>query len=105
GPKAAGALLEAMVDEHFAYLHRMVAGQPAPIDDVMKLFNEVYVQLSAVDAAQKSKSAPPPPGAGGGAAAKAAAGMLPEPMKSMLETLGDAGASQSRSAERQGLTA
>ncbi|MGL6109237.1 MAG: type VI secretion system membrane subunit TssM, partial [Rubrivivax sp.] len=103
--KAAGAPLEAMVDEHFAPLHRLVAGQPAPIDEVIKLFNEVYVQLSAVDAAQKSKSAPPAAGAGGGAAAKAAAGLQPEPIKSMLEALGSAGTSESRSAERQGLTA
>nr|WP_316643659.1 type VI secretion system membrane subunit TssM [uncultured Roseateles sp.] len=102
GKAAAGAPLETLVDEHFAYLHRLVAGQPAPIDEVMKMFNEVFVQLSAIDSAQKSKSAPPPPPPGGGA--KAAAAMQPEPIKSMLETLSDAGASQSRTAERQGLT-
>ena len=102
--KAAGAPLEAMVDTHFAYLHRLVTGTPAPIDEVTRLFNEVFVQLNAVDAAQKSKSAPPPAGAGGGAAAKAAAALQPEPIKSMLESLGDAGANQSRSAERQGLS-
>ncbi len=96
--------LESIVDDHFAAYQRLVAGQPAPIDDVNKLFNEVYVQLSAVDAAQKSKSAPPA-AAGGGAAISAAAGLQPEPIKSMLATLGNAGASQSRNAERQGLTA
>jgi type VI secretion system protein ImpL len=96
-----GRPLEAMVDDHFARLHRLVEGQPAPIDDVLKLFNEVFVQLTAIDAAQKSKTAPPP---GGGAAAKAAAALQPEPVKSMLETLADAGATQGRSAERQGLT-
>jgi type VI secretion system protein ImpL len=69
---------------------------------VMKLFNEVYVQLTAVDAAQKSKSPPPP---GGGGAAKAAAALQPEPIKSMLESLADASAGQSRTAERQGLSA
>lgn len=99
---APGRPLEAMVDDHFASLHRLVEGQPAPIDDVVKLFNEVYVQLTAIDAAQKSRTAPPP---GGGAAAKAAAAMQPEPIKSMLEALADAGATQGRSAERQGLTA
>ena len=99
--QASGAPLEAMVDLHFAPLHRLVAGQPAPIDETLKLFNEVYQQLSAVDAAQKSKTAPP---AGAGAAVKAAAGLQPEPIRSMLETLGSAGASQSRTAERQGLT-
>ena len=99
---SAGRPIEAMVDDHFAPIHRMVAGQPAPIDDVLKLFNEIHVQLTAIDAAQKSRTAPPP---GGGAAAKAAAAMQPEPIKSMLESLADAGATQGRSAERQGLTA
>jgi type VI secretion system protein ImpL len=97
-----GPPLETMVDQHFASLHRMVAGTPAPIEETQKLFNEVFVQLSAIDAAQKAKTPPPP---GGGAAAKAAAAMQPEPIKSMLETLIDAGASQGRAAERQGLTA
>ena len=91
-----------MVDDHFASIHRLVAGQPAPIDDVLKLFSEIQVQLTAIDAAQKSRTAPPP---AGGAAAKAAAAMQPEPIKSMLQTLADAGATQGRSAERQGLTA
>ena len=99
----AGAPLEQMVDDHFASLHRMVSGTPAPLDEVMKLFNEVFVQLTAIDAAQKSKTAPP--AGGGGAAAKAAAGLQPEPIKSMLTVLADAGASQGRTAERQGLTA
>jgi type VI secretion system protein ImpL len=98
------APIEQMVDDHFAHIHRMVEGKPAPIDDVIKMFSEVYVQLAAVDAAQKAK-APPPPGGGGGGALKAAAGLQPEPIKSMLESLADAGASQSRVAERQGLTA
>ncbi len=102
-PVGGTAPVEKMVDDHFAYLHQMVDGQPAPIDDVTKMFNEVYVQLAAVDAAQKSKA--PPPAGGGGGAIKAAAGLQPEPIKSMLESLADAGASQSRVAERQGLTA
>lgn len=103
GASAPGRPIEGMVDDHFAGIARLVTGTPAPIEEVMKLFNEVYVQLTAVDAAQKSKTAPPP-GAGGGAA-KAAAAMQPEPIKSMLESLADAGANQSRTAERQGLSA
>jgi len=99
----AGTLLESMVDDHFAALHRLTTGQPAPLDDVIKMFNDVFVQLSAIDAAQKSKSAPPPAG-GGGAAAQAAAAMQPEPIKSMLGNLLGAGASQGRTAERAGLS-
>ncbi|RZI84083.1 MAG: type VI secretion system membrane subunit TssM [Rubrivivax sp.] len=94
--------VERIVDDHFAEIRRQVTGQPAPIDETLKMFNEVYVQLSAVDAAQKSKSPPPP--AGGADRIKAAAGQQPEPIKSMLETLSDAGASQSRVAERASLT-
>ncbi|MBV8605535.1 MAG: type VI secretion system membrane subunit TssM [Pelomonas sp.] len=96
-------LLEAMVDDHFAAIHRLTAGQPAPIDDVLKQFNDLFVQLSAIDAAQKSKSAPPPPPAGGAAAAAAAA-MQPEPIKSMLGSLLGASAGQGRTAERAGLS-
>ncbi len=94
--------IERMVDDHFAEIRRQVTGQPAPIDDTGKLFADVYAQLQAVDAAQKSKSAPPP--AGGGAAVKAAAGQQPEPIRSMLETLADAGAQQGRNAQRASLT-
>ena len=96
-----GRPMEFMVDDHFANIQRMVAGSPAPIDDVTKLFGAVFTELTAIDAAQKSKSPPPP---GGGGAVKAAAGTQPEPIKSMLETLVDAGANQSRTAERQGLS-
>jgi type VI secretion system protein ImpL len=101
--KAPGRPLEMMVDDHFAPLHRMVSGTPPPLDETIKMFNDVFVQLTAIDAAQKTKTAPP--AGGGGAAAKAAAGMQPEPIKSMLMALADAGATQGRVAERQGLSA
>jgi type VI secretion system protein ImpL len=58
----AGRPLEAMVDDHFAHIHRLVAGQPPPIDDVLKMFNEVFVQLTAIDAAQKSRTGEAPRG-------------------------------------------
>ena len=98
---APGRPIESMVDDHFKNIQQLVTGTPAPIDGVTKLFNDVYVQLTAVDAAQKSKSPPP----AGGGAAKADIDQQPEPIKSMLTTLADAGANQSRSAERQGLSA
>jgi len=80
-----GPPLEQMVDDHFAPIRRLMAGQPPPMDEITKLFNDTYVQLAAVDAAAKSKSAPPP--AGGMDRVKAAAGQLPEPARSMLEGL------------------
>ncbi len=96
-----GGPLERMVDDHFAGIHRLVSGQPPPIDETLKMFGELYTQLSAVDAAQKSKS-PAPPG-GGAERIKAAAGQQPEPIRAMIEQLADAGASQGRSAEIKGL--
>ena len=105
--KAPGRPLEMMVDDHFVALHRLVSGTPPPIDETMKLFNEVFVQLTAIDAAQKTKTAPPAGGGGGGgggAAAAAGARMQPEPIKSMLMALADTGATQGRVAERQGLS-
>ena len=101
---AAGAgPLEKMVDDHFKEIQRQVSGNPPPLDDTLKLFAELYAQLSAVDAAQKSKS-PPPPG-GGAEKVKAAAGQQPGPVRAMIEALADAGASQGRSAEIAGLGA
>jgi type VI secretion system protein ImpL len=98
-----GGPLERMVDDHFVAIHRQVTGTPAPIDETLKMFNEIYTQLAAVDAAQKSKS-PPPPG-GGGDKIKAAAAQLPEAVRAIVEQLADAGASQSRGVEIQGLSA
>ncbi len=97
-----GPPLEQMVDDHFEPIRRLVAGQPPPMDEIIKMFNDVYVQLAAVDAAQKSKSAPPP--AGGGERIKAAAGQLPEPARSILENLAGAAATTGRVVEREGLT-
>ena len=102
GVAPSGPPLEQMVDDHFASVRRLMQGQPAPIDEVLKLFNEVYVQLAAVDAAQKSKSAPPP--SAGADRLKAAAGQQPEPIRAVLESLAGAAATQGRSVELAGLS-
>jgi type VI secretion system protein ImpL len=100
-PVMTGPPLERMVDDHFANLRRQVEGQPAPIDDTLKLFDEIYVHLSAVDAAKNSKS--PPPAGGVAERIKAAAVQLPEPVGVMLSELASAGADQSRNATISGL--
>ena len=56
-------------------------------NETLKMFNELYTQLAAVDAAAKSKSPPPP--AGGAEKIKAAAGQQPEPIRAMLEQLAE----------------
>ncbi len=102
----AGKRIESIVDDHFETLRRQVTApapnQPAPIDETLKLFNDVYVYLTAVDTAVKSRS-PMPPGDIAGKL-KADAGRLPEPMRSMVEALSQSGAVQALSAERGGLS-
>ncbi|HMN20123.1 MAG TPA: type VI secretion system membrane subunit TssM [Ottowia sp.] len=100
-----GKPIESIVDDRFEPLHRLVdapAGQPAPIDDVLKLFNEVYVYLNAVDTALKSRSSPPPGDVAGKLRADAA--RLPEPVRSMVENLSQTGAAEARVAERDNLS-
>ena len=99
----AGGPLEKMVDDHFAAIHRLFAGDPPPINETQKLFGEIFAQLAAVDAAKKSKS-PPPPG-GGAEKVKIAAAQQPAAVRGMLEELADAAVGQSRGAERAGLSA
>ena len=99
-----GGPLERMVDDHFAGYRRLVTGQPSPMDDLRKLFDEQQTYLLAIDNAQKTKS-PPPPGGGAGPKLKVQGGQLPDSLKEMMETLADAGAKQSQSVERDVLTA
>ncbi|RYZ08066.1 MAG: type VI secretion system membrane subunit TssM, partial [Comamonadaceae bacterium] len=98
--------IESIVDDRFEPLRRMVAaptpGAPAPIDDALKLFNEVYVYLTAVDTAVKSRSSPPPGDVAG--KLKSDAGRLPEPVRSMVENLSQSGAAQAQTAERGNLS-
>ena len=96
-----GGPLERMVDDHFAGIHRLFAGDPPPIGETQKLFGEIYTQLAAVDAAKKSKT-PLPPG-GGAEKVKVAAAQQPEAVRGMIEQLADAATGQSRGAEMQGL--
>ncbi len=101
GSGGTGGPLERMVDDHFKGIHRLVTGEPPPLNDTLKLFGEVYAQLAAVDAARKSK-APPPPG-GGAEKVKIAAADQPEAVRSMLTQLADTAIAQSSGAVRQDL--
>jgi type VI secretion system protein ImpL len=101
-----GKRIESIVDDRFEPLRRLVTSPtpngPAPIDDALKLFNEVYVYLTAVDTAVKSRSSPPPGDVAG--KLKSDAGRLPEPVRTMVENLSQAGATQARVAERGSLS-
>ena len=102
---APGKRIESIVDDRFESLRRLVTsgapGQPAPLDDALKLFNEVYVYLTAVDTAVKARTSPPPGDVAG--KLKSDAGRLPEPVRSMVENLSQAGAAQASVAERGNL--
>jgi type VI secretion system protein ImpL len=99
----AGGPLERMVDDHFAGIQRLFAGDPPAMNATLKLFGDLYAQLAAVDAAKKSKGPPPP----GGAAEKVKvdAAQQPDVVRDMLVQMADAAAGQSRGAEREGLSA
>lgn len=99
----AGGPLERMVDDHFAGIHRLVTGDPPPLNATLKLFGDLHAQLAAVDAAKKSKL-PPPPG-GGAEQVKVAAAGQPELVRALVEQMADAAAGQTRGAERAGLSA
>ncbi|MFM2067384.1 MAG: type secretion system rane subunit TssM [Pseudomonadota bacterium] len=96
-----GGPIERMVDDHFAAIHRQVSGQPAPIEDTLKLFVEVYNYLVAVDSAIKSKSPPPSPAALD--KVKAAGGQLPPAAAGAIAQVTKAAGSQGGEAERGGL--
>jgi type VI secretion system protein ImpL len=101
-----GKRIESIVDDHYDALRRQVTSpapnQPAPIDDTLKLFNDVYVYLTAVDMAVKSRS--PTPAGDIAGKLKADAGRLPEPTRSMIEMLSQSGAVQAQMAERGSLS-
>ncbi len=99
-PAAGQGPIERIVDDRFTQLHRLFEGQPAPIDNVAKLFGDVFAQLSAVDAAQKSKSTPPPVE---GVRLKAQAAQLPPAVQSAVQVLVDAGTRGGREAEQSAL--
>ncbi|MBK9235345.1 MAG: type VI secretion system membrane subunit TssM [Rhodoferax sp.] len=105
-PNTGGKRIESMVDDHFEPLRRLVqsggGSGPAPLEDALKLFNEVYVYLNAVDTAVKSRSTPPPADVAG--KLKSDAGRLPEPIRSMIENLSQSGSTQARTAERGNLS-
>jgi type VI secretion system protein ImpL len=99
---ATGAPLEQMVDDHFARVRRLFVGTPPPINETMKLYDEIYNHLAAVEAAKKSGSAPPP--AAGADRVRAAAGQQPSPIRESLEKLAGTAATGGVIAEREAKT-
>jgi type VI secretion system protein ImpL len=100
GTAAGGAVA---VDRHFAELHRLFEGEPAPIAQTQQLFADLHTHLVAVESAKASGSPPPPPAAA--SAARVAASGQPAAVRAAIEQVADAAVSQGRGAEREGLSA
>ena len=98
-----GARIESLVDDRFEALRRVVTpiagGQgPAPIDGTLALINEFYAFMTAADTAVKGGNAPPPSEVHN--KIKGEAARLPEPVRSLLDTMALAGSSAALRATR-----
>jgi type VI secretion system protein ImpL len=106
-PTTAGApaeRIESIVDNEFEGLRRLVTapeGGKAPIDNVIARLGELQVLLIGVDNALKGGSAPPPSPLP--VQIRAEAANTPEPLRSMLETLGKSSANVASQQQRETL--
>ncbi|MCA0174804.1 MAG: type VI secretion system membrane subunit TssM [Proteobacteria bacterium] len=88
-PAGGGPAIEHLVDDEFTDLRNQVSAPPggkSAVDAVVARLAELQVQLVAVDAALKGGSAPQPSPLPNQIRAEAA--MSPEPVRSLLDTLG-----------------
>jgi type VI secretion system protein ImpL len=94
GPSAPSEAVEYIVDRRFESLRRYVTssapGQPAPIDTAVALLGELHTLLNATDTALKAKTALPPSDVPN--KVKAQAPGMPEPLRSVLQSLADVSA-------------
>ena len=107
GAVAPGARIESIVDDRFEGLRSLVRAPaggagPAPIDATIALINEVYALLTAADTAVKGGNAPPVSEVPN--KVKAEAARLPEPVRSLLNTLSASGSSAALGATRANLS-
>lgn len=89
GSPAGEKPIERIVDERFVGLRRLVTapdGGKSPGEGLVERLGELQALLSAIDAAAKSGA--PPPSSPLPASFKAEAATLPQPLRSMLDSLG-----------------
>jgi type VI secretion system protein ImpL len=88
-----GSRIESIVDDRFLGLRQFVAaggdGKAAPIDGTVALIGEVYTLLTAADTAVKGGNVPPPSEVPN--KVKAEAARMPEPVRSLMNTLSVSG--------------
>jgi len=104
-PVADGKRIESIVDDRFVALRQLVTSPdgkaPAPIDGSIGMINEVYTLLTATETAVQGGNTPPPSDVPN--KVKAEAARLPEPMRSLLNTLSVSGTSAALDATRANL--
>lgn len=97
--------IESIVDDRFIALRQMVRSPdgkaPAPIDGTLALINEVYTLLTATETAVQGGNVPPPSDVPN--KVKAEAARLPEPLRSLLNTLSVSGTTAALDATRANL--
>jgi type VI secretion system protein ImpL len=96
------SLIEQRVDEHFFAIHRLFLDKNAGYAEIEALFNRLYTQLSAVLAAQRGKTLAPDPAVF--LEIQSQAGLLPEPMRSMITQLGTRASEQNESTRKSQLS-
>lgn len=104
GQAAPAGAIESIVDDRFVALRTLVSGEgtTAPINAVVQLVNDVYVNLSATETALRDKVVPPSSEAS--ARVKADSARLPEPVRTMLQQLSSAATGQALSSLRESLS-
>lgn len=95
-----------LVDDHFAALHQLVGGDggSAPIDQVLNMFNELYMGLGSVEEAIRARTQAVPPTEMLGKL-RAEAAYLPEMLRGMVEGLTDSSQRFAEGNVRQSLAA
>jgi type VI secretion system protein ImpL len=98
--------LERIVDDRFEAIHRVVDSGTgtAPIENVLKLFNDLYMGLAQAEAASEARtlSAPPTEVL---SRVRSEAAYLPAPLRGMVEGLADSSAAQADGGVRVSLGA
>jgi type VI secretion system protein ImpL len=102
---APGSRIESIVDDRFAKLRSMVTapeGGKAPLDGLVERLAELQLFLNAVDTAGKAGA--PPPTSPLPNQLRVDAANSPEPLRSMLDTLGSSGSRSALSQLRESLS-
>jgi type VI secretion system protein ImpL len=97
---------ESIVEIRFEGIRRLAGSGgsgAAPIDETIKLLNELYTYLTATEVAVRAGNAPPASELP--VKLKAESARLPQPLRQMIESLAYSGSAQSASAVRAGLGA